>query len=239
MKNRKLGIALLTILLVLFLDQWLKIYVKTNFHYNEERPILGTWFSLLFVENRGMAFGWELPFFGKDTAKILLSLFRVVAVAAIAYYLYQLVKKKVSSGLIVSIALIFSGAMGNILDSAFYGLIFTDSARAMGAVATTVPWGEGYASFLTGHVVDMLRFDLFTVDLPFYGSFNFFAPIFNLADFAISLGVGIILLFQRKSFQENFFSKEGDQQEQDPESEAVSAEEDRPIEANEKNSAIS
>lgn len=207
LKNKKGLLALATVFLVLILDQWLKIYVKTSMYYNQEIPIFGDWFSLLFVENRGMAFGWELPFFGQNTAKILLSLFRVVAVIVIAAYLLDLVKKGLSNGLIVSIALIFSGALGNILDSAFYGLMFSESTRSMHLLSQWVPFGEGYANFLTGHVVDMLRFDLFTINLPYYGPFNFFAPIFNLADFAISLGVGIILFFYRKDFQDNFLVK--------------------------------
>lgn len=212
MKNKKLLLALLTVFLVLLFDQWLKIYVKTSMYYNEEIPIFGQWFSLLFVENRGMAFGWELPFLGKDSAKIVLSVFRVVAVGIIAFYLWGLIKRGVSNGLVVSISLIFSGALGNILDSAFYGLMFTKSTNSMHLLSEWVPFGQGYARFLTGHVVDMLRFDLFTVDLPFYGTFNFFAPIFNLADFAISVGVGIILFFYRKDFQNNFLEKDEEAQ---------------------------
>lgn len=189
------------------MDQWLKIYVKTNMYYNQEIPVLGDWFSLLFVENPGMAFGWQIPFLSENTAKVLLSLFRVVAVGLIGVYLVGLIKRGVSTGLVVSIALVFSGALGNILDSAFYGLMFSSSV-GMHLTADFVPFGEGYTGFLTGHVVDMLKFDLFTVDLPFYGRFNFFAPIFNLADFAISLGVGIILVFHRKDFQTNFLANE-------------------------------
>jgi signal peptidase II len=207
LKNNKALLAVLTIFLVLLFDQWLKIYVKTSMYYNEEIPVFGRWFSLLFVENKGMAFGWELPFLGEYTAKIVLSTFRIVAVVIIAFYLKGLIKKGISNGLIVSISLIFSGALGNILDSAFYGMIFSESSHNMHSLAQFVPWGEGYMPFLTGHVVDMLRFDLFTVDLPFYGRFNFFAPIFNLADFAISLGVGLILFFYRKDFQENVLDK--------------------------------
>lgn len=205
MKNKKLGFALLTIFIVLLVDQWLKIYVKTNMHYNEKIPVLGDWFNLLFVENPGMAFGWEIPFLSKEAAKMILSLFRVVAVGVIAYYLWGLIKRQISTGLVVSIAMIFSGALGNIIDSAVYGLIFSESSHSMSMVAEVVPIGEGYAGFLTGDVVDMLRFDLFTVDLPWYGRFNFFEPIFNVADFAISLGVGLILVFYRKDFQKNFF----------------------------------
>ncbi len=208
MKNRKTLLVFLTVFGVLFLDQWLKIYVKTSMHYNQEIPIFGDWFSLLFVENEGMAFGWQLPFLGEYTAKIVLSSFRIVAVVMIAFYMRNLLAKGISNGLIFSVSLIFSGALGNILDSAFYGMIFTKSTHDMQVLSQLVPWGEGYTPFLTGHVVDMLRFDLFTVDLPWYGRFNFFAPIFNLADFAISLGVGLILLFYRKDFQENVLEKD-------------------------------
>lgn len=204
MKNKKLIAALITIFSVLIIDQWLKIYIKTSFYYGQKMPVLGEWFSLLFVENPGMAYGWEIPFLPADVAKILLSLFRIVAVVIIAVYLRGLVKKQLPTGLIVSIALVFSGALGNILDSLFYGLVFSGSS--MHSVATWVPFGTGYTGVLTGDVVDMLSFDLFTVDLPYYGEFNFFAPIFNVADFAISLGVGIILVFHRKNFQKNFFA---------------------------------
>lgn len=212
MKNKKLIAALLAIFSVLIVDQWLKIYIKTSFYYGEKVAVLGDWFSLLFVENPGMAYGWEIPFLPGDVAKILLSSFRIVAVVIIAFYLRGLIKKQLPTGLIVSIALVFAGALGNILDSLFYGLMF--SASSMHNVATWVPFGTGYTGVLTGDVVDMLSFDLFTVDLPFYGEFNFFAPIFNVADFAISLGVGIILVFHRKNFQKNFFnSKQGDENE--------------------------
>lgn len=193
---------------ILIIDQAIKIYIKTNFYYNEEVLVFGEWFKLLFVENRGMAFGWEIPLLGPDAAKISLSVFRVIAVGLIAFYLKKLIEKGVSTGLIFSIALILAGALGNIIDSAFYGLIFSESMRYSQIPAEFVPFGEGYAGFLTGHVVDMLRFDIFTVDLPFYGEFNFFAPIFNFADSAITAGVLYILLFERKSFQSEVFAKE-------------------------------
>ena len=208
MKNNKTFIAVFTIFLVLLLDQALKIYIKTNFYYNEEIFVFGHWFSLLFVENKGMAFGWQLPFFSEETAKVLLSLFRIVAGGVIGYYLWALIKRNISIGLIISISLIFAGALGNILDSIFYGLMFTESPKYADIVAEIVPLGKGYTSILNGHVVDMLKFDLFTINLPWYGSFNFFAPIFNLADFAITVGVVIILLFQRKNFQAHFFANE-------------------------------
>jgi signal peptidase II len=144
------------------------------------------------VENPGMAFGWEIPFLGPDGAKILLSLFRIVAVGVIVYYLVGLIKRKVSKGLIVSISLIFAGAFGNIIDSLFYGLIFSQSPHHSFS-AEMVSFGDGYAGFLTGKVVDMF-------------SLSFFPPIFNLADVAISVGVGMIIVFQRNSFQTEFFN---------------------------------
>ncbi len=209
-KNKGFIIAFLSIFLVLLADQWLKIHVKLNFHYYEEVPVFGTWFSLLFVENRGMAFGMEIPFLSPVVAKIILSSFRIVAVFLIGRYLYKLIQRKVANGLIFSVAMVFSGALGNIIDSAVYGLIFSDSEKFSFVPAHLVPFGEGYAQFLTGNVVDMLRFDLFTIDLPFYGTFNFFAPIFNIADTAISFGVFYILLFQRNNFQVEILGKKID-----------------------------
>jgi signal peptidase II len=206
-KNKRLIIAFLSIFLVLLADQWLKIYVKLNFHYYEEVRVLGNWFSLLFVENRGMAFGMEIPFLSPVVAKIILSSFRIVAVFLIGRYLYKLIQRKVATGLIFSVAMVFSGALGNIIDSTVYGLVFSESEKFSFIPAQMVPFGEGYAQFLTGNVVDMLRFDLFTIDLPFYGTFNFFAPIFNIADTAISFGVFYILLFQRNNFQIEILGK--------------------------------
>ena len=193
MRNRYI-IAFTTIFLTLFFDQWIKVYIKLNFYYGETVPLIENWFDLHFVENPGMAFGWEIPFLGPDGAKILLSLFRIVAVGVIMYYLLGLIKRKVSKSLIISISLIFSGAFGNIIDSLFYGLIFSKSPHHLSIVAEPVSFGDGYASFLTGKVVDMF-------------SLSFFPPIFNLADVAISVGVGMIILFQRDVFQTEFFNK--------------------------------
>lgn len=189
--------ALLTIFLVLLIDQGLKIWVKTSFYLDEELPIFGDWFRLHFTENRGMAFGIEIGGEGSHWGKIFLSLFRVVAICFITWYLVKLVKRKAQSGLIIAISLILAGATGNIIDSAIYGLIFGDS---MVMPAAFMPSGGGYAGFLQGDVVDMLYFPLFTADLPWIGPFTFFSPIFNIADTAISVGVFILLIKQKSYF---------------------------------------
>ena len=196
--------ALLTIFLVLLIDQGLKLWVKTSFTLDEEINIFGEWFRLHFTENRGMAFGIEIGGEGSHWGKIFLSLFRVVAICFITWYLVKLVKRKAQTGLIVAISLILAGAAGNIIDSAFYGLIFSDSYFAPAAF---MPSGGGYAGFLQGDVVDMLYFPLFTADLPWIGPFTFFSPIFNIADTAISVGVFILLIKQKSYFGDITSSK--------------------------------
>lgn len=190
--------ALGLIALVLIIDQAVKIYIKTHFSLGEEVRVFD-WFIIHFTENNGMAFGLE---WGGVWGKILLSLFRIVAVTGIFWYLNQCIKKQAPALFIYSIALIFAGAVGNIIDSAFYGLIFNDS---YGQVASLFPEGGGYAPFLQGKVVDMLYFPLYKGFLPewipFKGGdyFIFFRPIFNIADSAITVGVLLILFFQRKT----------------------------------------
>jgi signal peptidase II len=193
--------ALLTILSVLLVDQLLKIWVKTNMVYNESISIFGDWFYIHFIENPGMAFGMQ---FGGDWGKLVLSVFRIAAVIGIGWYLNKQIKTKAPIGLIVSISLIFSGAIGNIIDSAFYGLIFNESTPW--ETASLFPANGGYGSFLHGKVVDMLYFPMmdgtFPNWLPIWGGeyFQFFRPVFNIADTAISTGVGMIIVFQKRYF---------------------------------------
>lgn len=190
-------LPLIVIFLVLLIDQASKIWVKTHMEISEEFPVLGDWFIIHFTENNGMAFGAEIPW---EYGKIALSLFRIFAVAVIGWYLFSLPKKGASKGLMVCGALVFAGAIGNIIDSAFYGLIFNDSHYQ---VATFMPDEGGYADFLYGKVVDMLYFPLWEGYLPEWlggDYFIFFRPVFNVADSAISIGVVSILLFHRRFF---------------------------------------
>lgn len=194
--------VILIILLVLVVDQWLKIWVKTNMSYGQEISILGmNWAKLHFVENNGMAFGFTL---GGDYGKLALSLFRILAVFALGYYISALVKAKARLGLLVSFGLILAGALGNILDSAFYGMIFSESYH--GQIAVLFPPEGGYANFLHGRVVDMFYFPMFKGHfpewLPKWGGeeYLFFRPVFNIADMSITVGVMSILVFYRSFF---------------------------------------
>ena len=203
MKGKKAWGAATVILLLLFLDQASKIWVKTHMQLHESLEIF-SWFQLYFTENPGMAFGMEF------LNKLVLSVFRIAAVVAIAYYLISLVRRNYSFGFIACVALVFAGALGNIIDSVFYGVIFDHS---YGQIATFMPAGGGYASLLHGKVVDMLYFPLIRTTLPdwlpIWGGeeFIFFRPIFNLADSSICVGGALLLLFYHRTLSKSLSRK--------------------------------
>ena len=201
MKVKHIAIIVLVLLLA---DQALKIWVKTSFHLGEALVVIPDWFQLLFVENNGAAFGMQIDSAGSfDWGKLLLSLFRIVLVGGLSYYTYDLARKKAPTGVIIGLTLIIAGALGNILDSAFYGLIFSASTPAQIAEL-----GGSYAPFMMGKVVDMFYFPLFQwSNHPEWLSFlfdsrgYFFGPVFNLADAYISVAVIYMLIFQYKFFK--------------------------------------
>lgn len=192
--------SIMIILLILVADQTLKILVKTHMTLYQQIPIFGQWGILHFVENNGMAFGLSLP---GNLGKILLTSFRIVAVVAIGFYLRHLIRIKAHSGLIITLSMVLAGALGNIVDSVFYGMIFSSSSPIQ--AATMFPEGGGYAPILQGRVVDMFYFPLIKGNYPewFRGgaSFIFFRPVFNIADSSISVAVFIILFNQRRFFR--------------------------------------
>lgn len=198
--------VILVVALVLLLDQALKFYIKTTFHYNQDVPILGLdWARLHFVENEGMAFGIT---FGWEYGKLLLSIFRILMVSALIWYIRLLVQADAPTGFLHSVGLITAGALGNIIDSAFYGLIFSASSYHDPVPAQFTAIGEGYGTFLHGKVVDMLYFPITWIHMPDWlpgiggEEYLFFSPIFNIADASITIGVLSILLFQRRFFSE-------------------------------------
>ncbi len=202
--------SLLIVVIILIIDQVSKLIVKTNMHLGESINVLGNWFQIRFIENPGMAFGWDLPgHFGK----IALSLFRLIAIGGIIWYIRMLIKQNAKTLLIVSVSMILAGAIGNLLDSAFYGLIFDkgtiydpEYARWFGYAGQAVFGTPGYAAPFKGCVVDMLYFPLFEGSYPSWfplkggDHFIFFRPIFNIADSSITIGVILILLFQKNLF---------------------------------------
>ena len=192
-------IVTLTVLIILIIDQTIKFWVKTNMEYGEEFGLFGlSWARIHFVENEGMAFGIQ---FGGAAGKLALSLFRILAVAFLIYILRTLIRANESKGLLICFALILAGAIGNILDSVFYGQLFSESSYHR--AADFLPAGGGYAKLLFGKVVDMLYFPVIDTVLPewvpFWGGerFQFFKPVFNIADTAISTGVISLLVFHR------------------------------------------
>jgi len=192
--------SILIILLILVADQTLKILVKTNMTLYQQIPFLGSWGILHFVENNGMAFGMALP---GSLGKILLSSFRILAVIAIGVYLRKLIRIKAHNGLVIALAMVMAGAIGNIIDSVFYGVFFTSSSPVQ--AATMFPEGGGYASLMQGKVVDMFYFPLIKGNYPewFRGGsgFIFFRPVFNIADSSITVAVAIILFNQKRFFK--------------------------------------
>lgn len=193
--------AYLLIFLILLVDQVSKIYIKTNFVLGEEVNVF-SWFKILFIENEGMAWGTKIP---GAYGKLFLTIFRLLAVSAIGYWLWDSVHKKCSTYLIVAIALILAGAFGNIIDSVFYGITFDESHNHLATLFSEKPYGK----IFHGKVVDMLYFPLFEGTfpswVPIWGgeSFKFFNAIFNIADMAISTGVGILIIFNKKAFHKD------------------------------------
>lgn len=217
--------AILLIFLVLLVDQLVKIQIKTSMTIGESISVFGNWFQIRFIENPGMAFGLDIP--GR-WGKPVLTVFRIIAVILIGWYLRQQILKKAPAGLIMCIALILAGATGNIIDSVFYGVIFDESTYFK--VAAMFPENGGYAPILYGKVVDMLYFPVIQGHFPswFPGKageeFIFFRPIFNLADTSISVGIISILIWQRRFFTHEIREEEeassGTEQESEPQPEA-------------------
>ena len=188
-------VAALVVVAILLIDQAIKIWVKTSMTLHESIHVFD-WFYITFIENMGMAFGMQLG------SKIVLSLFRVVAITALVYYIRSEVKKNAKTGYVICLAMVLAGAIGNLIDSMFYGLIFNESSPFY--VSYFVPFGTGYAPFLMGKVVDMFYFPIIETDwpswIPLIGGdhFVFFSPVFNFADTSISVSVFLLLLFYRE-----------------------------------------
>lgn len=196
--------SVLFILLILIIDQWSKIYIKTHFVLGESVDVFN-WFKILFIENEGAAWGAKLSDIlpiSDNMGKLVLTIFRLFAIFGIGYWLFDVIKKKASSTLIWAVSLIFAGALGNILDSLFYGIIFNDSYNQVATLFSEEPYGE----LFYGKVVDMLYFPMVDTTWPSWvpgvggQNFRFFEPVFNIADTAISTGVGILLVFNKKAF---------------------------------------
>jgi signal peptidase II len=199
----KLRNVFFIIALIIIADQALKIWIKTTYPFGNTEVTGLRWFQLYFIENKGMAWGWE---FGGEWGKMILTLFRLAAVIFGTWYLGKIVKQKYTKGFIVCAALIYAGALGNLIDSMFYGLIFEESSYS--GVAKIFP-AHGYAGFLHGRVVDMLYFPIIDTKFPSWvpgiggNNFEFFSPIFNIADASISVGVISLLVFQKRFFKKH------------------------------------
>lgn len=208
----KAGKVTFIILLIIIADQALKLWIKTNYQLNESHEIIGSGFQLYFVENPGMAYGWK---FGGNWGKMALTIFRMGAVIFGTWYLAKIIREKQHSGFIFCAALVYAGALGNLIDSSFYGMIFDKGMTVDPAFNDYVGYNglakvsaNGYSSFLHGNVVDMLYFPVidghFPKWFPFWGGddFVFFRPIFNIADASITTGVISILVFQKRFFKQ-------------------------------------
>ena len=192
-------IAIAIVVVVLIVDQILKIWVKTHMTIGQLTPVLGNWFNLLFIENAGMAFGLS---FGQNVGKLLLSLVRIVLVVFLCWYLHRQISRDKLDGLTLTVfCLVIAGALGNILDSLFYGLIFSESTPE--TLAVLFPDGGGYAPFFFGRVVDMFYVRLFHIPdgFPLWGGSYFFPAIFNFADACITVGIFLMLIFNKRFFQ--------------------------------------
>ena len=193
--------SLLIVAVILFFDQVFKFWIKTNMTLGQEFNVFGDWFIIHFTENPGMAFGLE---FSGNYGKLILSLFRLVAITVLVVYIYNLTRQKASNLVLVSLSLVLAGAMGNMIDSAFYGMIFSSSNYF--EVAQLMPPEGGYGTFLHGKVVDMLYFPIISGTYPDWipylsgSEFQFFRPVFNIADSSITIGVILMVLFQKQFF---------------------------------------
>lgn len=203
--------AVAVVIAILTVDQIIKIWVKTNMTLHEQIEIF-SWFKIVFIENNGMAYGMEIG------SKLILSVFRIIAVGVLGWYITQQVKKGASMGYVVCLSMVMAGAAGNIFDSMFYGLIFNASSAYY--TSYFVPFGTGYAPFLMGKVVDMFYFPLIVTTWPDWmpmvggSQFVFFSPVFNFADSAISVGVVLLILFYRREIGEISLKKETESHEE-------------------------
>lgn len=198
--------SVLLIIILLFIDQLSKFYIKTHFFLGESVEVF-SWFKILFIENEGAAWGAKLSDIlpvSDSTGKLILTVFRLFAIIGIGYWLYDVIRKGASNTLVIAVSFIFAGALGNILDSLFYGVIFNDSYNNVATLFSDEPYG----GFFYGKVVDMLYFPMVDATwpewVPYFGgsNFRFFEPVFNIADTAISTGVGILLVFNKKAFDQ-------------------------------------
>lgn len=198
---------MLLIVIILIIDQLSKMYIKTNFVLGESVDVF-SWFKILFIENEGAAWGAKLSDIlpiSESSGKLFLTIFRLFAIVGIGYWLYDVIRKKASNTLVIAVSLIFAGALGNIIDSIFYGKIFDDSNNHVATLFSNEPYGGVFY----GKVVDMLYFPLIDANwpewVPYFGgkNFRFFEPVFNIADTAISTGVGILLVFNKRAFAKN------------------------------------